>query len=667
MTQTAVCHPYLIAVTGTPLPALTYLGEYGLQAGQRVIVPIGKREQVGLILQDNPPVQGGFTLKSILSVLDETPLWRAEELALLDWCSRYYHANWGRVLETALPSALRTVAKTTNAPKRAASPKSLSRTAVSIPQLLTLNAQQAQVVQTIQQETGFRVSLLEGVTGSGKTEVYAHLTADCLAQGQQVLLLVPEIGLTPQMQSRLTQTLGQEPLTLHSGMSDGQRAKVWQFLKTGSSALVIGTRSAIFAPMPKLGLIIVDEEHDTSYKQQDGIRYHARDVAVMRGHYQHCPVLLASATPSFESLNNAQQGKYQALYLPARANNRSLPILEGIDLRQQVLTAGLSPPLIRLIGETLDAGDQVLLFLNRRGYAPVLMCHDCGHTLDCPACELPYTFHRTAPNLRCHHCGKVTYPPKLCPKCGAQHWHLVGQGTQQLEEALTGLFPQTPVLRIDKDSTQGKDKLSTLLADIRSGNAKLILGTQMLAKGHDFAGIGLVGIIDVDGALFARDFRALERLAQLVTQVAGRTGRGDKAGRVVLQTHHPEHLFVQALLTQTYPQIAKDLLAERAQAHLPPFGFSAWVMAEGKDLAKVQIQLSQMRDAVLSLAVSCAGPIPALMHRRQYHFRELLWLQADTRAGLHQAITHLLDHLNQPHVRLSSVKVIIDIDPQDMP
>ena len=658
MTSTA---PYLVAVTGTPLPALTYLGEQGLQAGQRVLVPIGQREQVGLILKPDQQPQGKFTLKSILQVLDDTPLWLTEEIALLDWCSRYYHANWGRVLETALPTGLRKVNKTSRASKP------LSITPPTEPNLLTLTDDQQTVVQTIEAHQGFRVTLLEGVTGSGKTEVYAHLIADRLAQGKQVLLLVPEIGLTPQLQSRLTQTLGHTPLTLHSGMTDSQRAKVWCYLKTGARALVIGTRSAIFAPLPKLDLIIVDEEHDPSFKQQDGIRYHARDVAVVRGHLQNCSVLLGSATPSFESLHNVQQGKYHQLRLLARANQRALPTVEGIDLRQQQLTGGLSPQLIHLIETTLEAGDQVLLFLNRRGYAPVLMCHDCGHTLDCPACETPYTFHRAAPNLRCHHCGKVSHPPKVCPKCGQQHWHLVGQGTQQLEEVLMGLFPNAPFLRIDRDSTQGKDKLAHLLAEIRSGHAKLILGTQMLAKGHDFAGIGLVGIVDVDGALFARDFRALERLAQLVTQVAGRTGRGDKAGRVVLQTHHPEHHFVQALLTQSYRQIAHELLAERAQAHLPPFGFSAWVMAEGKQLPKVQQQLTLLYERLKHLPVSIAGPIPALMHRRQYHYRELLWLQADTRTELHHAITQLLDLLNQPNIHLSGVRVLVDVDPQDMP
>lgn len=629
-----------------------------------MVVPVGKRELVGLIINTQAVVPPNIELKQILAQLDDTPIWQSSELALLHWCSHYYHANWGRVLETALPTVLRKVKQTS----RPAKPLVLPPAEPS--NLFPLNAEQAQAVSEVQKHKkhkGFSTSLLDGVTGSGKTEVYAHLIADCIAQGQQVLLLVPEIGLTPQLKSRLSHTLGQTPLTLHSGMTDVQRAKVWRFLRTGKACLVIGTRSAIFAPLPNLGLIIVDEEHDPSFKQQEGIRYHARDVAVMRGHLQDCPVLLGSATPSLESLHNAQQGKYHLIRLRNRANNRPLPRIEGIDLRKQQLTGGLSPHLIRLIGESLSAGDQVLLFLNRRGYAPVLMCHECGHTLDCPACETPYTFHRSAPNLRCHHCGKVSYPPTVCPKCGQQHWHLVGQGTQQLEEVLTGLFPNVPFIRIDRDNTQGKEKLDQLLKEIRSGEAKLILGTQMLAKGHDFAGIGLVGIVDVDGALFARDFRALERLAQLVTQVAGRTGRGDKAGRVLLQTHHPEHAFIQSLLAQSYQQIAQNLLQERAQAHLPPFGFSAWVMAEGKQLASVQRQLITLYEPLKSLPINIAGPIPALMHRRQYHYRELLWLQADTRPQLHHAITQLLDQLNQPNIQQSGVRILVDIDPQDMP
>ncbi len=660
-TAQSCLHAYSIAVASTPLPALTYLAEEGLQAGERVLVPIRQGQQVGLVLGRVETVDTGFTLKPIIARLDSAPLWQPNELALLHWCSRYYHAHWGRLLDTVLPTVLRK-------PRQSSKPlKVLPVSPIAAPNLLPLTPEQAEVTERLKQQQGFVVSLLEGVTGSGKTEVYAHLIADQLACGKQVLLLVPEIGLTPQILQRLATRLSITPLALHSGMSDGMRARTWLATATGVPLLLIGTRSAVFAPLPNLGLIIIDEEHDTAYKQQDSIRYHARDVAVMRGRFQSCPVLLGSATPSLESLNNVQQAKYAHFHLTQRANQRPLPVLEGIDLRQQVLTAGLSPQLIRRVEQSLADGDQVLLFLNRRGYAPVLMCHDCGHTLDCPACDLPYTFHRSAPNLRCHHCGKVSFPPKVCPSCGAQHWHLLGQGTQQVEEVLHGLFPNTVIARIDRDSTQGKDRLANLLADIASGEVRLILGTQMLAKGHDFAGIGLVGILDVDGALFARDFRALERLAQLVTQVSGRTGRGQKAGRVLLQTHQPHHPFVQSLLTQGYAHIAKGLLAERAQAQLPPFGFSAWVMAEGKQLTRVQTQLQQLAQTLQGFSISVAGPIPALMHRRQNYYRELLWLQAEQRSQLHHAITHLLDRLNQPAMQVSGVRLMFDIDPQDMP
>ncbi len=652
---------YRIAVTGTPLPPLTYQGEDNLATGIRVIVPVGHRQQVGLILGIDEHPLGKFTLRDILAVLDTTPIWTTAELALLDWCSRYYHANWGRVLETALPTALRQakIAKTIKRPLIAHPAQ---------PNLVTLNTEQQQVLHSLQQQLDrFHVSLLEGVTGSGKTEVYASIISDVLTKGQQALLLVPEIGLTPQMLARLEQRLGTAPIALHSGLTDAARGKVWQLTRTGVPLLLIGTRSAIFAPLPNLGVIIVDEEHDASYKQQDSIRYHARDLAIMRAKLQNCSVILGSATPSLESLANVTQGKYQQLKLTQRANRQPIPQLFAIDMRAQTLEGSLSPQLLTAIQNALDHDEQVLLFLNRRGYAPVLLCHDCGHTLDCPACDVPYTFHRTKPNLRCHHCGRVAHSPRECPQCGSQNWHLVGQGTQRLEEVLMGHFPNTPVLRIDRDSAQGKNKLPELLAQIRNGSAKLILGTQMLAKGHDFAGIQLVGIIDVDSALFARDFRTLERLAQLVTQVSGRAGRGNKAGKVLLQTHQPHHPFVQALLTQSYDQIAQDLLAERAQTHLPPFGHSAWLMAEGRKLEAVQQQLNRLLVQVSNPLVQLSGPMPALMHRRQNYYRELLWLQSDNRTALHATISQLLDALNQPSVAISGIRIFLDIDPQDMP
>jgi primosomal protein N' (replication factor Y) len=654
---------YLIAVTGTPLPALTYQSDETLSPGVRVLVPIGTRVQVGLVLGLAEQTEAStYQIKAIIRVLDLQPVWTQSELALLDWCARYYHAPWGRVLETALPPKLRQ-SKPTKRPLKA-----LTTPPLGTAQLVELNSEQAHCLTAIAASLGqFTAWLLQGVTGSGKTEVYAALIAQVLQKQQQALLLVPEIGLTGQMVARLTQRLGTTPVLLHSELTDNQRAQVWQLTQQGSPLLLIGTRSAIFAPLPNLGIIIVDEEHDNAYKQQDSIRYHARDIALMRAKYQHCPVVLGSATPSLETLANVAAGKYQQLALTQRANTQSLPSIQTIDMRQQALAGALSPQLIKAIAQTLDDGEQVLLFLNRRGYAPVLMCHDCGYTVDCPACEVPYTFHRHAPNLRCHHCGKVEHAPKACPHCGAQNWHLVGQGTQKVEETLSMHFPHTPVLRIDRDSSQGKDKLPQLLEQVRSGAARLILGTQMLAKGHDFAGIALVGIIDVDAALFARDFRALEKLAQLVVQVSGRTGRGDKAGRVLLQTHQPQHPFVQSLLKQSYSEIAQDLLKERAETHLPPFGHSAWLLAEGKDLHKVQQQLEQLTQQVTTAEIDIAGPMPAIMHKRQGYYRELLWLQAEKRNVLHSVIHQLQTALAQPNGLLSGVRVFLDIDPQDMP
>lgn len=659
---------YAIAVAGTPLPALSYRGPSGLPAGTRVLVPLGSRQAVGLILgPDTQPATEPDNLRELIAPLDETPLWTEAELALLAWVQRYYHAPWGRVLETALPPGLRQPRQS----KRRSRP--LGAPPPPAPQLLSLNDEQQQIVDRIrQQRDTFTRWLLQGVTGSGKTEVYARLIADTLQAGQQVLLLVPEIGLTPQTLERLRQRLGTDPVLLHSGLTEATRAKVWHLCASGAPLLLIGTRSAVFAPLPGLGLILVDEEHDNAYKQQDGIRYHARDVAIMRAHGARCPILLGTATPSLESLANVEQGKYQLLELTQRANNRPLPALGVIDLRAQTLKNGLSVALINAIRTTLADDGQVLLFLNRRGYAPVLMCHACGGSIDCPACDVPYTFHRTQPQLRCHHCGRVAHLPSSCPHCGAQDWTLVGQGTQRLEQELAELFPGTPLLRIDRDSTQKRDDLPQLLSQVREGHARLILGTQMLAKGHDFAGVALVGIVDVDGALFARDFRALEHLAQLVTQVAGRAGRGDKPGQVLLQTHQPSHAFVQALLTQPYASLARQLLTERKAAQLPPYTHSAYLLAESKQLERVQQQLTDLmihlqHHADAQTGVQIWGPMPALMHRRQHHYRELLWLQASSRPALHHLLDQAIHWLNDRSHQISGVRVSLDVDPIDMP
>ncbi|OZB87045.1 MAG: primosomal protein N' [Thiotrichales bacterium 12-47-6] len=654
---------YLVAVSGTPLPALTYGSDLMLAAGTRVLVPLGQRQLVGVVLAAiEAPTDAEYAVKSIISALDDAPLWQESELKLLAWCARYYHADWGRLLETALPPQLRLSKQPTRPAKQLKAPE-LGQAA-----LVNLNAEQQHASDKIAESFGdFKAWLLMGVTGSGKTEVYAQLINQVLQQQKQVLMLVPEIGLTAPMVSRLAQRLNTEPVLLHSERTNSQRAQVWQLTRQGHPLLLIGTRSAIFAPLPKLGLIIVDEEHDSAYKQQDSIRYHARDVALMRAKQQVCPIVLGSATPSLESLANVDQGKLHLLTLTQRANQQTLPTMLTIDMRQQKLDGALSPQLLSAVERTLAEQGQVLLFLNRRGYSPVLMCHDCGHTLDCPACEVPYTFHRHAPNLRCHHCGKVEQAPAQCPSCGSSHWHLVGQGTQKVEEALQQHFPNTPVLRVDRDSTQGKDKLNNLFAQIRAGDPCIILGTQMLAKGHDFAGIALVGIIDVDSALFARDFRSLERLAQLVIQVSGRAGRGSQAGQVLLQTHQPHHDFVQSLLTKPYAEIAQQLLKERSDTQLPPFSFSAWLLAEGKHLDRVQAQLEKLLPLCQHTKVQVAGPMPALMHKRQYHYRELLWLQSEQRADLHATIDNLLAFLQQPEGKVTGVRVFLDVDPQDMP
>ncbi|MDD3518577.1 MAG: primosomal protein N', partial [Chromatiales bacterium] len=424
-------------------------------------------------------------------------------------------------------------------------------------------AQQMVVDAVLTAGDGFTPWLLEGVTGSGKTEVYLQLTQAALARGRQVLVLVPEIGLTPQLVDRFRRRLATPVAVLHSGLADGERLGAWLAARDGRAGVVIGTRSAVFVPLVRPGLVIVDEEHDASLKQQDGFRYHARDLAVLRAQREGVPVLLGSATPSFESLANVERGQYRHLHLPERAGSATHPRLRTLDLRVLHLDAGLSEPLIADMRRHLDAGGQVLLFINRRGFAPTLLCQGCGWVADCPRCDARMTLHAASERLRCHHCGHEKRLPARCPKCGGGDLLPLGQGTERVEQALARRFPDYGVARIDRDTTRRKGALENLLEGARSGRHRILVGTQMLAKGHDFPDLSLVGILDADQGLFSADFRGPERMAQLITQVAGRAGRAERPGEVVIQTRHPEHPLLQTLLTRGYRAFCEAALAER--------------------------------------------------------------------------------------------------------
>ncbi len=538
---------------------------------------------------------------------------------------------------------------------------------------LNLNSQQRVAVEAVRAAFGaFQAFLLAGVTGSGKTEVYLQLIHGALEAGKQVLVLIPEINLSPQTLSRFERRFNARIVLLHSNLTDRERLDAWLAARDGDADIVIGTRSAIFTPLKRPGLIIVDEEHDGSYKQQEGLRYHARDLAVVRGRMENVPVLLGSATPSLESLHNAHTGRYALLRLDQRAGGAHAPRFLRLDVKSRPLEAGISAPLQQAIGQTLAAGQQVLVFLNRRGFAPTLLCHDCGWISQCPRCDARTTLHQRHNELRCHHCGHVERPPIRCPQCQHVDLRPVGAGTERAEERLALLFPDYPVLRVDRDSTARKGSLDRLLDTIHKGEPCLLVGTQMLAKGHHFPRVTLVAILDADGGLFSADFRASERMAQLIVQVAGRAGRAAEPGRVIIQTHLADHPLLVQLTEQGYFAFAEQALAERRAAALPPFAHLALLRAEAHRPGQAEAfldlacghaeQLCQQLDLA---GVELLGPIPSPMERRAGRFRAQLLIQSQARAPLHRLLGPWLEAIETlPGAR--SVRWSLDVDPMDL-
>ncbi|ASJ95430.1 primosomal protein N' [Shewanella marisflavi] len=529
-----------------------------------------------------------------------------------------------------------------------------------------LNPEQAIAVATLNQQQGYTCSLLEGITGSGKTEVYLALLETVLKQGKQALILVPEIGLTPQTISRFKRRFKVQVAVIHSGLTDNQRLSAWRQARSGEAAIIIGTRSALFTPMRYPGIIILDEEHDSSFKQQEGVGYHARDLAVMRGHLEKIPVLLGSATPSLETLQNALAGRYQHLSLGKRAGAAEKVRQGIIDIRNQPLKNGLSHALLNEMRIHLDAGNQVLLFLNRRGFAPALLCHECGHLHECDRCDAFFTVHQSLGEIRCHHCGNQYAIPKQCHQCGSTMLMGQGVGTEQLAEALTKEFPNYPVVRIDRDTTSRKGALEGHLNAIHKGEYKILVGTQMLAKGHHFPDVTLVGLLDVDGALFSADFRAPERFGQLYTQVSGRAGRARKAGTVLLQTHQCDNPILRELMHKGYGEFARGQLEERKQALLPPAWHMLLLRAEAHRAEDADSFLTQVA-ALLPQNETCEviGPMPAPMDKKAGKFRRQLMFQTKTRSQLQQAFEQA-----QPQIEAlplaKKCRWSLDRDPQDL-
>ncbi|MBV0934317.1 primosomal protein N' [Marinobacterium weihaiense] len=534
---------------------------------------------------------------------------------------------------------------------------------------LTLHDEQLAAVNAVHQAQGFTPMLLEGVTGSGKTEVYLQAIQHCIEAGKQALVLVPEIGLTPQTIARFKARFRVPVLALHSGLTDRQRLDAWLWAREGSARILIGTRSAIFTPLKSPGLIIVDEEHDGSFKQQDGFRYHARDLAIFRARAHDIPILLGSATPALETLHNALSGRFQHLRLTRRAGNAKPPRFELLDIRQQQLDAGLSAPLISRIREHLDRDTQVLLFLNRRGFSPALVCHDCGTPVDCTRCDARMTLHRQPPHLHCHHCDRQTPIPRGCAQCGSQQLRPAGSGTERVEDRLATHFPDTPILRVDRDSTQRKHALDQIMDQVHTGKPCILVGTQMLAKGHHFPRVTLVAILDADAGLFSADFRGMEKTAQLILQVAGRAGRADLPGEVVLQTFNAEHPMLKTLVHAGYDAFAREELRLRRGGHLPPFAHHTLIRAEATRQGLAEnflLSLRQLSDQqqLLPAGVQCIGPFPSLMEKRAGLFRAQMLLQAGQRKPLHQALSVLIG-LMQAHPEARRVRWTLDVDPVD--
>lgn len=701
------------------------------EVGARVAVSFGRQNVVGVIVEkltDEKPLDLGFKLKAITELLDDSAILDAKVLSLLTWSAQYYQFPIGEVMHAALPSFLRqgkpynllarmwkliddhaedklkrsekqqdaykilklhptgtsenilNLAGIETATLKALEKKQITQCILEAqdfkPQAMTLaqmpltpNDEQKRAIQNILKvRHSYHAFLLDGLTGSGKTEVYLQVMQEVLKQGKQVLVLVPEIGLTPQTVSRFQSRFHCHIALLHSGLNDSKRLQAWQSAQTGKASIVIGTRSAIYTPLPHLGLIVLDEEHDLSFKQQEGFRYHARDVALYRAHLENCPIILGSATPSIDSYALVEQGKMTRLELDQRAGVAVMPKMHVIDLKVAQKQNGISQQLIHEVQKRLDKKEQVLIFLNRRGYAPVLICESCGWQAKCPHCDANFTVHRQPyQHLHCHHCGTIHRMPEHCPQCQHSELKPIGLGTAKVEENLQALFPNFDVIRVDRDSTSRVGSWQKIYNKIQKSEPIILLGTQMLAKGHHFPYVTLVAILDIDSGLLSVDFRATERTAQLIIQVAGRAGRGEKKGEVYLQTLRPDHPLLNTLLESGYRSFAKQTLKERKAAWMPPYRYAALLRCESKDQELNQSFLQEHAQALRQASensIDIWGPIPAPMERKAGRYQAHMVLLSKDRARMHFYIRQWWQNVwhNKPH----GMKLSLDIDPQEL-
>jgi len=638
-----------------------------LKPGIRIKVPLGKREVIGLLIELTTTDAPDKKLKPIINILDNAPLFSKDMLSLCAWASNYYHHPIGDVMLNALPPLLRKGRKTSEAD---ATPHANQQNHTKIkqqPPSLT-SAQEKAINDVMRHKHQFKCFVLDGVTGSGKTEVYLQIIHDTLKQNKQALVLIPEISLTPQTLSRFEQRFNAPIVSFHSGLTEKERLTAWLKAKSGEAKIIIGTRSAIFTPCPNLGVIIIDEEHDLSYKQQEKFRYSAKNIAIMRAHSENIPIILGSATPSFETLYNVEKKRFSYLQLPERVGNAIHPHYHLVNIRGEKLEQGLSQELLTAIGQHLHQNNQVLLFLNRRGYAPTLACHECGWIATCPRCDIHMTLHRAPYQLRCHHCDTVKPVPTTCPTCREKKLKPLGIGTERLEEALEKHFPSIPIIRIDRDTTRKKNALNAMVTEIMQGNRQILIGTQMLAKGHHFPHVTLVGILNADSGFFSSDFRATERSAQLLIQVAGRAGRAEKPGEVFIQTLYPKHPLLLQLIQKGYHDFSLTALQERQESLLPPYSYFALLHAEAIKQSLPTQFLEQVRTIAETInheSVYILGPMPSPIQRRKSHYRVQLLFQSASRKNLQDFLSRLIPKIDELKTS-KKVKWAIDIDPLEM-
>lgn len=713
----------LVIRVALPIPlnrCFDYLSPQACEPGVRVRVPFGRRELIGVVLKNNiEPDCELSQLKPIIAVLDQNPVLPAAILALCQFASQYYCQPLGEFVLQALPTWLRDGGSSEDllepwwlrcssleTPGRGNTAKALWQALVhpqSKSQLealspragswikrwadedlisltshtaaswhshghLALNVEQSQAVDGIRNALGsFQPILLDGITGSGKTEVYLQAIETALMQGKQVLVLVPEINLTPQLQARFAARFVGLPLAcLHSQLADKERARNWQRASSGEARLVLGTRLALFTPLPDLGLMIADEEHDSSYRQQDGLRFSARDLAVWRAQQMQVPIVLGSATPALETWHNAQSGRYHLYKLPQRAvQGAALPHLQLVDVRRNAGLNGISPELRTAIEQRLARKEQSLLFVNRRGYAPVMFCESCGWISACKRCSVRLVVHLSARCLRCHHCGWEERLPTSCPQCAHKEIKPLGQGTQRIEDQIAEYFPQARITRIDRDSTRRKGSFAELMEQAASGEIDILIGTQMLAKGHDLPNLTLVGILNADAALFAPDYRAPERLFAQLLQVAGRSGRHQLAGEVLLQTRFPEHPLYHAWLLHQWETYAKQLLQERQEAGFPPFQAQAVLRAEAIDKERLQVFLKHCKTLVTApVGVEIYDAIDAIPAKLAHRHRMHLLVQSQSRPALRQFLAQWWPAIEA--CAPSALRWTLDVDPVEL-